>query len=164
MRIESERLVTDLKTVARDAESLVKATAGEVGEKAREARSRLMTALESAKESAEVLQEKAIAGAKATDQAIRKHPYPALGIAFGVGVLIGILAARVGRDRGPNPAGRLRARARRPPPLDGETGRRLRARPVPGSGGRTLVRPAYFLLPYSPEPCQRPGDELPGYQ
>jgi ElaB/YqjD/DUF883 family membrane-anchored ribosome-binding protein len=98
MRVESERLVTDLKTVARDAEDLVKATAGDVGEKAREARSRLMTALESAKHSAQVVQEKAIAGAKATDQAIRNHPYPALGIAFGVGVLIGVLAARSRRD------------------------------------------------------------------
>ncbi len=98
MRIESERLVTDLKTVARDAEVLVKATAGEVGEKAREARSRLMTALESTKKSAQVLQEKAIVGAKATDKAIRNHPYPALGIAFGVGLLIGVLAARVGRE------------------------------------------------------------------
>ena len=98
MRAESERLVSDLKTVANDAEELVKATAGQVGEKAREARSRLMTALESAKESAQVLQKKAIEGAKAADQAIRKHPYPSLGIAFGVGLLIGVLAGRRNHD------------------------------------------------------------------
>ncbi len=98
MSPETQKLVSDLKTVAHDAEDLVKATAGDVGEKAREARSRLMDALESAKESAKTLQEKAVAGAKATDQAIRTHPYPALGIAFAAGLLIGVLAARRPRD------------------------------------------------------------------
>ncbi len=98
MSVETEQLVTDLKTVARDAEDLVKATAGDLGVKAREARSKLMTALESAKESAKVWQDKAVAGAKATDQAIRSHPYPALGIAFAAGLLIGVLAARRGRE------------------------------------------------------------------
>ena len=33
----------------------------------------------------------AIAGAKATDQVIRDHPYHAIGVALGVGVLIGFL-------------------------------------------------------------------------
>ncbi len=98
MNAESERLVTDLRTVARDAEDLVKVTAGDISEKARDARSRLMAGLESAKKSAQVLQEKAVAGAKATDQAIRTHPYPALGIAFGIGILIGVLAARRNRE------------------------------------------------------------------
>ena len=90
----TEKLVHDLKTVARDAEDLIKATAGEVGDKAREARSRLSATLASAKESLETLQEKAIAGAKATDRVIREHPYQSIGIAFGLGVLIGVLVNR----------------------------------------------------------------------
>ncbi len=90
----TERLVSDLKTVAHDAEDLIKASAGEVTEKAREARARLTNALERAKESRERLQEKAVAGAKATDQVIREHPYQSIGIAFGVGVLIGVLVTR----------------------------------------------------------------------
>ncbi len=98
MRTETEQLVTDLKTVARDAEELVKITAGDVGQKAREARSRLVTALGSARISAKALQEKAMEGAKATDEVIRSHPYPALGIAFAVGLLIGVLANRRTRD------------------------------------------------------------------
>ena len=40
------------------------------------------------------VQEKAIAGAKATDQMIRDNPYKTLGIALGVGVLIGYLLRR----------------------------------------------------------------------
>ncbi len=98
MSPETEILVRDLKTVAHDAEELVKATAGDVGEKAKEVRSRLMSALETAKESAQKLQQKAIAGAKATDEAIRTHPYQSIGIAFAIGMVIGVLAGRRSRD------------------------------------------------------------------
>jgi ElaB/YqjD/DUF883 family membrane-anchored ribosome-binding protein len=40
------------------------------------------------------VQESTVAGAKATDRAIREHPYESLGVAFGLGVLIGVLIAR----------------------------------------------------------------------
>ena len=92
--VSTDRLVTDLKAVAHDAEDLLKASAGEVSEKAREARARLATALERTKEACGCLQEKAVAGAKATDKVIRDHPYQSIGIAFGVGVLIGVLVTR----------------------------------------------------------------------
>jgi ElaB/YqjD/DUF883 family membrane-anchored ribosome-binding protein len=94
MSTSSQRLVKDLKTVARDAENLLEATVGDVSERAKEARSRLSAALESAKESCGRLQEKALEGAKATDQVIRGHPYESIGIAFGVGLLVGVLATR----------------------------------------------------------------------
>ena len=35
---------------------------------------------------------------RAADQTVREHPYQAIGIAFGVGLLIGVLAARSRRD------------------------------------------------------------------
>jgi ElaB/YqjD/DUF883 family membrane-anchored ribosome-binding protein len=92
--VSTERLVTDLKTVARDAEDLLKASAGEVGEKAHEARARLVAALERAKDACVRLEEKAIAGAKATDKVIREHPYQSIGVAFGLGLLIGVLVTR----------------------------------------------------------------------
>jgi ElaB/YqjD/DUF883 family membrane-anchored ribosome-binding protein len=87
-------LVQDLKTVVHDAEGLLKATAGEVSEKAKEARQRLTAALASARESCSHLEERAIAGAKATDRVIREHPYESLGVAFGVGILLGVLIGR----------------------------------------------------------------------
>ena len=93
-QLSTEKLVGDLKTVARDTEELLKASAGEVSDKAREARARLAAAEERAKESCERLQEKAVAGARATDKTIREHPYQSIGIAFGVGVLIGVLVTR----------------------------------------------------------------------
>jgi ElaB/YqjD/DUF883 family membrane-anchored ribosome-binding protein len=90
----TERLVGDLKTVARDAEDLLKTSAGEVSEKAHEIRARLTAAMERAKETCERLEEKAAAGVKATDKAVREHPYQSIGIAFGVGLLIGVLVTR----------------------------------------------------------------------
>lgn len=98
MSTSSERLVKDLKTVARDAENFLEETVGDVSEGAKKARSRLKAALESAKESCGELREKALAGAKATDQVIRGHPYESIGIAFGVGLLIGVLAMRRNHD------------------------------------------------------------------
>lgn len=92
--VKSEQIVKDLKAVARDAEELIKATAGEVGEKARDARVRLTAALESAKETCERWEEKAIEGAKATDKVVREHPYQSVGAAFAFGLVVGLLIAR----------------------------------------------------------------------
>ena len=70
------------------------ATADVAGEKVSEARKRLAAALESGKEFYDRVRDKAVEGAKATDQAVHEHPYQAIGIALGVGVLIGYLVAR----------------------------------------------------------------------
>jgi ElaB/YqjD/DUF883 family membrane-anchored ribosome-binding protein len=42
----------------------------------------------------EQIQEKAVDCSQATDRAIRDNPYTALGCAFGVGMLFGVLALR----------------------------------------------------------------------
>jgi len=39
----------------------------------------------------ETAQEKAVTGAKAADRVVRANPYKAIGIAFGVGLLLGYL-------------------------------------------------------------------------
>ena len=39
-------------------------------------------------------EEKAVERAKAADKVIRTHPYQTIGIAFGVGLLVGFLARR----------------------------------------------------------------------
>jgi ElaB/YqjD/DUF883 family membrane-anchored ribosome-binding protein len=90
----NERLTKDLKSLAHDAEELMKATAGQAGEKVSELRSRLAAALESAKATCQRLEERTVAAAKATDQTIRAHPYESIGIAFGLGLLVGVLVAR----------------------------------------------------------------------
>src|SRR5438093_869698 len=92
--INTDHLVTDLKRVVRDAEDLLGATANVAGDKAHEMRERIGRSLEAAKDACLRLEEKAIAGARATDKAIREHPYQSLGVAFGVGLLIGVLVTR----------------------------------------------------------------------
>jgi ElaB/YqjD/DUF883 family membrane-anchored ribosome-binding protein len=84
----------DMGTLAEDARALMAATVDVAGEKVGEARKRLAAALESAKEMAGNIRDKAVAGAKATDEALREHPYKAVGIALGAGALIGFLIAR----------------------------------------------------------------------
>lgn len=39
-------------------------------------------------------EEKAVERAKAADRVVRDHPYQTIGLAFGLGILIGILARR----------------------------------------------------------------------
>jgi len=94
MRTETDKLVKDLKTCACDAEELIKATAGNLNEKSREAGLRLKATLNSAKESCGALEKRAIKGAKVADRTIRTYPYESLGIALGVGVLLGLLIGR----------------------------------------------------------------------
>ena len=89
-----EKLVSDLKTLSHDAEAVLQATAGQAGEKMTELRGRLSSTLESCKATYRRLEEKTVAGAKVADQTIREHPYESIGVAFGVGLLIGVLVSR----------------------------------------------------------------------
>ena len=84
----------DLSALAEHARALMAATADVAGEKVKEARKRLAAALESGKELYGRVREKAVEGAKAADEAVHEHPYQAIGIAFGLGALVGYLLAR----------------------------------------------------------------------
>jgi ElaB/YqjD/DUF883 family membrane-anchored ribosome-binding protein len=90
----TEKLLSDLKEVVQDGEELLRAGADDLGERSNAAREKLAAAVESAKEMQHRLQERAVAGAKAADVYIRANPYQAIGIALGVGLLIGVLASR----------------------------------------------------------------------
>lgn len=82
------------ESLLEDAQELLAATAHVAEEKVVEARKRLASAIEKGKEAWNIVQEKAVAGAKATDEVIREHPYQALGVALGVGAIIGYLLSR----------------------------------------------------------------------
>ena len=62
-----QKLVEDLKVVVQDSEELLKTGAGQ-------------------------LRQKASAGAKYTDEGIRRNLYPSMGIVFGVGLILGLLS------------------------------------------------------------------------
>jgi ElaB/YqjD/DUF883 family membrane-anchored ribosome-binding protein len=61
-------------------------------------RAKCESAIEKTKEACERLQAKTAAAAKTADTAVRTHPYQAIGIAFGVGLLVGVLAIRKRRE------------------------------------------------------------------
>jgi ElaB/YqjD/DUF883 family membrane-anchored ribosome-binding protein len=52
---------------------------------------RLITELKAIVQNAE---QKAVERAKAADRVVRDHPYQTIGVAFGLGLLIGVLARR----------------------------------------------------------------------
>jgi ElaB/YqjD/DUF883 family membrane-anchored ribosome-binding protein len=82
------------QNIADDTRELLAATADVAEEKVVEARNRLVAALSTAKNTYVAVQKKAVKSAKAADKAIHEKPYQAMGIAFGVGALVGYLIAR----------------------------------------------------------------------
>ena len=93
-----EKLGQDLNELSSEAREMVEAAAGETSERISQLRDRLTSALDTAKSTYQKLQEKTVAGAKVADKAIRGNPYQSIGIAsgaaFGLGLLIGVLAGR----------------------------------------------------------------------
>jgi ElaB/YqjD/DUF883 family membrane-anchored ribosome-binding protein len=90
----TEKLLQDLKAVVHDGEELLRAGVQDLSERGMAARERLAAALEVAKDTRRKLQERASAGLKVTDTYIRENPYQSLGVAFGVGMLLGVLVNR----------------------------------------------------------------------
>ena len=96
--VSKEKLVADLKAVVADAEELLRATASQAGEKVSAARERIQASLAAAKvklsDAERALLEKTKEAAKATDEYVHDHPWKAVGIAAGAGLLLGLLISR----------------------------------------------------------------------
>jgi ElaB/YqjD/DUF883 family membrane-anchored ribosome-binding protein len=88
----NEKLITDIKAVVSDAESILSATAGE---KVAELRASLTAKIADAKvklvAAEQAVVEKAKQAAKATDEYVHENPWQSVIIAGGVGFLIGYL-------------------------------------------------------------------------
>ena len=95
--MDKQTQVNSSDTLAEDARALMAATADVAGEKISEARKRLAAALDSGKEIIGCVKAKAAEGVRVADTAVHEHPYQAIGIAFGVGALIGYLVTRQSR-------------------------------------------------------------------
>jgi ElaB/YqjD/DUF883 family membrane-anchored ribosome-binding protein len=96
--VTREKLAADLRAVIEDTEELLKATAGQAGEKINAARARAEETLRSARarlgQLGDAGVEKAKEAAKATDTYVHENPWQAVGIAAGVGFFVGWLLAR----------------------------------------------------------------------
>ena len=94
MNKEVQAIRKDMGRLAEDAQALMSATAEVAGDGVGAARERLAAAIERGKEFAGSVRDRAVAGAKATDKAVRTHPYQAIVIGLGVGALVGYLIGR----------------------------------------------------------------------
>lgn len=92
MNQQAQAISHDLVTLADDVRALVAATADAAEDKIKEARERLMQAIENGGKFIDRVEEKAAEGARYTDQAVRERPYQTVAIAFGIGALIGHIA------------------------------------------------------------------------
>jgi ElaB/YqjD/DUF883 family membrane-anchored ribosome-binding protein len=97
-QIARERVLADLRALASHAGELLHATANDATGTANEVRSQVIAVLERAKATCLALPRQGLESAKAaarrTDETIRSHPYEATSIAFGVGILLGVIIRR----------------------------------------------------------------------
>ena len=96
--VSKEKLVADLKVVVSDTEELLRATAGQAGDKVAEIRGRLQDHLVNAKASLAEAQAAVIDRAKqvgrATDDYVHDNPWRSVGVAAGMGFIVGLLIGR----------------------------------------------------------------------
>jgi len=96
--VSIETLMEDLRSVAADAEALLAATAGDVSDRAKNARQRATHSVENARARLSLfeadLQERAKAIADDATHYVRDNPWQSVGIAAAVGVFVGVLLGR----------------------------------------------------------------------
>jgi len=90
-----DKLVSDLKTLVGDAEELFKATANQAGEKVALARQKIEQSLIEGKkalaDAEQTLVKKSKECAEIADDYVRENPWSAIGVAAGVGLVLGLL-------------------------------------------------------------------------
>ncbi len=96
--VTKEQLISDFKVVIADAEALIRATANQGGEAVVNLRAKAEESLAAAKvklaDAQDALVEKGRVAAKATDDYVHEKPWHAVGIAAGVGLVVGLLIGR----------------------------------------------------------------------
>lgn len=96
--VSKDKLIADVKVVIADAEELLRATAGQAGDKISEARAKVQDHLNNAKASLAEAQtavvERAKAVGHATDDYVHDNPWRSVGVAAGIGFIVGLLIGR----------------------------------------------------------------------
>ncbi|MGH8187785.1 MAG: DUF883 family protein [Steroidobacteraceae bacterium] len=96
--VTTDQLVADLKTVMSDAEALLRATSTQTSDKIQEVRARAEESLKQARQRLSAIEDEALKRARevadATDEYVRENPWQSVGIAAGVGLLLGLLLGR----------------------------------------------------------------------
>jgi ElaB/YqjD/DUF883 family membrane-anchored ribosome-binding protein len=97
-QVTPETLIDELRAVVHDVEALLKATAGQAGEKIQEARARTEESLRRARDRLSDVDGEALKRARAiageTDEYVRANPWQVIGTAAGIALLLGLLMSR----------------------------------------------------------------------
>lgn len=96
--VTKEKLISDIKLVISDTEELLRATAGQTGEKIAEIRAKTQDRLAAAKikmaDAEAALVDRAKQAGRAADDYVHDNPWRSVGIAAGAGVIVGLLIGR----------------------------------------------------------------------
>lgn len=96
--VTSEKLMHDMRLVVTDAEDLLKATAGQTGERIEKVRAKAEESLRAARNRLQIagktVQESTREAVQSVNEQVHHSPWTAVGIAAGVGLVIGILLGR----------------------------------------------------------------------
>jgi ElaB/YqjD/DUF883 family membrane-anchored ribosome-binding protein len=84
----------EIRALLHDVETALSETTGEAAERFTELRERLRAVLAEGQSSYERVRDEAMRRAKQADHFVRENPYYAVGIAAGVGALVGLLVSR----------------------------------------------------------------------
>jgi len=87
MQPATDKLTQDLRAVIGDAEALLKATAGQTGERIEKIRTR-------AEESVRVARERLQDAGEDLNGRVHDNPWTAVGVAAGIGLIAGLILAR----------------------------------------------------------------------
>ncbi len=92
--VSSTDTITELRELLREAEEVLAETGGAAGEKVAALRDRLRAALAEGRTVADRLRQAARHQAEEIDTRVRAHPYEFMGIAVGIGALLGLAVSR----------------------------------------------------------------------
>lgn len=92
------RLAHEFNTVLDDAQALLRHAAGEAGKGYAEARERLENSVRTARDRVETVEDMVLDSAReagrSADGYVRSHPWEAIAVGAGIGLVIGILVSR----------------------------------------------------------------------
>lgn len=94
----NDKLINEMGTVISDAEEMLRMTADETGDAAASLRARVKDRMNKTKDDLVRLQEAAMAKAHeagdAADEFVHENPWQAIGVAAGLGLVVGLLISR----------------------------------------------------------------------
>lgn len=92
--VPQESTIDEIKALLAEAENVIASSGNAASEEIASLKERLRSALDRSRDVAQKGMQIAKQGAAQADEAIQTHPYVAIGIAAGVGLLVGALLSR----------------------------------------------------------------------